>query len=211
MTFSELVTLTRREIIADLYDDAYSDERLLDALWESSVQLAAAFDMPVIIQTLVIGEGATTIATTGMRKVLSLSIAGDDAQSTDIQTLMRVMELGSRPVRYYNYDPRRGDFMYVSPPSVGGTAIIEAVAALTKPVSVGPAEPWDGVLPQFHHVIAYRAAAALFQMDERESEAGYFQQEYQSRVSEMAAFLGRTTLGNLVIPPEARNDEGARG
>lgn len=120
----------------------------------------------------------------------------------------------TRPVRYFNFDPRRGASILLAPPATPGDAVIEYTVALARPVgtpALAAAEPWDGVLPQFHSIIAYRAGVMLFQMDERENEVQHWQSEYQVRAQELAAFLGRTDLGSLIVQPELRNDQGAAG
>lgn len=214
MTFGDLLTLVRREIIVDQYEDAFTNAAILDALWSASVEIAAAFDFPIAISVPTVTAGATSIPLSGCRKVRSLSINGDDAVSVDLQELMRYRRGGNRPVKHFNYDPRRGTNIEISPPSQGGTAVIEYTKTLVRVLGQDEfmaSEPWDGVLEEFHAVIAYRAGLALFQMDERENETQHLLGEYQNRSSELAAFLGRTDVGNLIVEPALRNDEGAAG
>lgn len=220
MTFAELNEMVRRDIIVDLYEDAVTNDALRNVLWQASVELAAAFDLPRQIIMVPVAVNALAIPLPNARAVSSLSINGDDAQSADLQVLFRVRPLGPRPVRYFNFDLKRGAEVLISPPSQGGTAIIETTVLLVRPDpgDFDTSSPWTTagpdsvtVLPEFHHVIAYRAGLVLYQMDERQEENQWLQQEYQNRVSEMAAALGRTDVANLVIPAEARNDEGARG
>ena len=118
----------------------------------------------------------------------------------------------ARPVRYFNFDPRRATSILIAPPAASGMVTIEYTAMLVRPPSsLSDVEPWGGVLRQFHPLIAYRAGVALFQMDERENETQHWQSEYQVRAQELAAFLGRTDLGSLIVQPELRNDQGAAG
>lgn len=218
MTFAELIEMVRRDIIVDRFEDAVTNDALRDVLWQASVELAAAFDLPRQIIMVPVALNDLAIPLPNARAVSSLSINGDDAQSVDLQVLFRVRPLGPRPVRYFNFDLKRGSEVLISPPSQGGTAIIETTVLLARPDpgDFDASSPWTTsedvtVLPEFHHAIAYRAGLVLYQMDERQEEAGWLQQEYQNRVSELAAVLGRTDVANLVIPAEARNDEGARG
>jgi len=212
MTFDELVTLVRREIIVDEYDDAYTDADLLDVLWRANVETAAAFDLPRAIASVAVPAGATSVTPpSGCRVVHSVTIDGDDLRSVDVSYMLRVTPGASRPARYFNYDPRRTDALRIAPASLGGTAWIEYTRRLVRPPALGDAEAWDGLLPEFHPVVAYRAAAILYQMEERQEESQYWMGEYQNRSSELAAFLGRTDVANLIVEPQRRNDEGAAG
>ena len=214
MTFGELLTLVRREIIVDEYEDAFSDADIRDALWRASVEVAAAFDFPRAVTTAVVIEGATGIAApAACARVHTLSVNGDDARSADVWEVTRMQNGSARPVRYFNFDPRRGASILIAPPASPGAATIEYTAALVRPAvgAFDATEAWGGVLTQFHSLIAYRAGVALFQMDERENETQHWQAEYQVRAQELAAFLGRTDLGSLIVQPELRNDQGAAG
>lgn len=99
----------------------------------------------------------------------------------------------------------------IAPPSVGGDATLIYTQFLTRPASgdFDAAEPWDGVLSQFHSLVAYRAGVPLFQMAEREDEVEHWRMEYNTRATEMAAYLGRTNMASLMVEPEQRNDMGA--
>lgn len=212
MTFGELLTLVRREGIVDLYEDAFTDAAIYDALWRASVETAAAFDVPRVLITAPVVQGATSIPlATAPRKVHSVVIAGDDLRSADPQELFRIAPGSNRPPRYFNYDPRRMQNLLIAPAAPrDATAIIEATAALVRPVDIANSEAWNGVLPEFHALIAYRAVVVLYQMDERQEESAYWVNEYQNRATELASFLGRTDVPNLMVPPEARDDKGAR-
>lgn len=213
MTFAELVTLVRREIIVDAYADAYADADILDVLWRASVETAAAFDVPRLIWSVPVAAGATSIALASLpRRVHSVVINGDDLRSVDIQELLKFAPGVLRPPRYFNFDPRRAQSLMISPaPASSGTAQVEVTGALVRPGVLATAEPWAGVLPAFHSLVAYRAAVALHQMDEREEMAQYWAGEYQVRAMELAAFLGRSDLPNLMLPVESRDDKGASG
>lgn len=214
MTFGELLILVRREIIVDAYEDAFLNTDIRDALWRASVEIAAAFDFPRAIGTVVVPEAATSIAApSGCVRVHTLAVDGDDARSVDVSRILPMQNGSARPVRYFNFDPRRASSILLAPPASPGTASIEYTSALVRPDvgSFDAAEPWDGVLPQFHSLIAYRAGVALFQMDERENEVQHWQAEFQVRSQELASFLGRTDIGSLIVQPELRDDQGAAG
>jgi hypothetical protein len=212
MTFSELVTLVRREVIVDQYEDAFSDAAILDALWRASLEVAAAFDFPRRVTTVSVPAGADSVSLPPrVRRVHTLTIDGDDLRSVDLQQLSRALPGANRPSRYYNFDPRRADALRISPPSPGGSALLEYTVGLVRPVNLEDAEPWDGLLPEFHSLIAYRAGVALYQMEERQEESAFWANEYQTRATELAGVLGRSDMGSLMLPPEVRNDAGAAG
>lgn len=214
MMFSELLDVVRREGIVDLYEDAFTDAAIYDVLWRASVESAAAFDIPRELLTVNVLTGATSIPLLATpRKVHSVVIAGDDLRSADPQELLRIAPGSNRPPRYFNFDPRRAQSLLVAPAVPrDATAIIEVSPALVRPSAMvlPDAQPWGGVLPEFHSLIAYRAVVTLYQMDERQEESAYWVSEYQNRATELGAFLGRTDVPNLMVPLEARDDKGAR-
>lgn len=212
MTFAELLAVVRREGIVDLYEDAFTDAAIYDALWRASVESAAAFDIPRELLTVNILAGATSIPlSTVPRKVHSVVIAGDDLRSADPQELLRIAPGSNRPARYFNFDPRRAQSLLIAPAVPrDATARVEVSPALVRPVNLAAAQAWGGVLAEFHSLIAYRAVVTLYQMDERQEESAYWVGEYQNRATELGAFLGRTDVPNLMVPVEARDDKGAR-
>lgn len=214
MTFSELRTLVREQIIVDDYADAYLDADIDNVLWQSSVEIAGALDIPQATDTVagVAADATTVTAPTDCAKVHTVVLAGDDAVPVDANRVLRMQQGTARPIRYFNFDPRRGGDILIAPPSVGGTATLIYTQILARPTAgaaFDAAEPWEGVLPQFHSLVAYRAAVPLFQMDERENEVEHWRVEYNTRATEMAAFLGRTDMASLLIEPQQRNDRGA--
>lgn len=212
MTFSELVQLVRDEIIVDQYGDAFSDAAILDVLWRASVETAAAFDIPRELAHLSVAAGTSSLSLPFTpRKVHTVLVNGDDLRSADPQELLRMASGSNRVPRYFNYDPRRSQALLLAPiPATDGTLTIEYTAALVRPVNLGAAQAWGGVLPEFHSLIVYRAATSLYQMEERQEETAFWVSEYQNRSSELAAFLGRTDIPNLIVPSEARDDKGPR-
>lgn len=212
MTFGDLLTRTRKEVLVDQYADAFDDADIEDALWYASVEIAAAFDFPRAITTAAVAEAATSITVpSGARRVHTITIDGDDLRSVDLQQLLRSRIGTSRASRYYNFDPRRADSLLIAPASAGGTATIEYTATLTRPGTLSTADVWDGVLEPFHSLVMYRAAVTLFQMDERENEVQHWQNEYQARAAELTAFLNRSDMASAMMQADMRNDEGAAG
>lgn len=213
MTFAELVTLVRREVIVDVYTDAFEDTEILEVLWRASVETAAAFDVPRAIMAVPLLAGASHVPlATQPRRVHTVVINGDDLRSVDVQELLKFAPGALRPPRYFNYDPRRAQSLMISPsPATDAVAQVEVTAALVRPAPLASAQPWAGVLPEFHSLVAYRAAVPLFQMEEREEQAQYWANEYQTRALELAAVLGRSDLTNLMMPAESRDDKGASG
>lgn len=214
MDFGELRDFTRLYIIADQYEDAYTNEQVNDALWLASVETAAMLDIPRAVTTVDVAAGAQALSLSGARSVLSLSIAGYDAVSADLRQVAQLWDGGgNRPVKFFNFDPRRADQVAFSPSSPGGTAMVEYVQALTRPADVDfdTTGVWNGLLSEYHALVAYRAGLELFRADERENELEPLVVQFQTRISEAAAFVGRTDIPNLVVSPEMRDDAGARG
>lgn len=214
MTFGELREYTRLYIIADQYEDAYTNAQVNDALWLASVEAAAMLDIPRVVTTEVLAEGAQAFTLADARSILSLSIGGYNAISADLRQLSQLWDGGgNRPVKFFNFDPRRADQIVISPATPGGTAMVEYVQALTRPADLDfdATEVWGGLLSPYHALVAYKAGYELFRADERENEAEPLLMQFQTRLSEAAAFLSRTDVPNLVVAPEMRDDTGARG
>ena len=213
MTFSDLLDMVRREIIADQYADAYSDADIEDVLWKASVEIAAAFDIPRELGESSTTEGATVVALgVDAIRLHALQIAGDDGVSADIRQVWRMRAVSPGPLRYFNFDVRRSSALaQIAPTSTGGSANFEYTPLLERATPIGPSEPWNGTLSQFHTMVAYRAGISLYEMAEREDETQHWTQQYELRAAELAAWLGRTDMANLMIQPEARNDKGSRG
>ena len=214
MNFQELRDFTRLYIIADQFEDAYTDDQLDDALWLASVETAAMLDIPRAVTTVTLAAAAQAFTLNDARRVLSVSVGGFDAVSADMKQLAGLWDGGgNRPIKYFNFDPRRADQVVLSPPSPGGEALVEYVQALTRPnaLDFDTAEVWNGQLAPYHALVAYKAGYELYRADERDNEVEPLLSQFQTRLSEAAAFLGRTDIPSLIIPPEQRNDEGARG
>lgn len=212
MTFEQLREIVRRDIIADEFTDAFTDENIDEALWLASVEVAAAYDFPREIRSIALSAGASFIPLPERcLRVHTVMINGDDLRSVDIQQLIRLSGGVNRPSRYFNFDPRRGYSLLISPNTTGGTAVVEFTQGIMKPDPIYLGEVWGGLLPHFHTVVAYRAAATLFQQDERENETEYWTNQYNLRAQELAAFLGRTDFSSLIVEKGLRNDAGAAG
>ena len=212
MTFTELRQMVRREIIVDQYEDAYTNSDIEEVLWKASLDIASAFDIPRAIGSQEVPVNATSITLVApIRRLHTLQIAGDDGVSVDLVTVWRMRGVSPGPLRYFNFDPRRSTNVEVAPASFGGTAFFEYTPPLQRPGNLLAAQPWNGVLSEFHNAIAYRAGVTLFEMAERQDEAQHWSEQYQLRSSELALFLGRTDMANLMIQPEARDDPGSQG
>lgn len=215
MTFAELRQEVRNEILVDEYEDAFQDEDIDNALWRASFEVAAAFDLPRVVDTVSgIAAGATTFtAPARCAQIHLVMLDGDDARPADLATVLRMQRGQNQAIRYFNYDPRRGGDVYIAPPTLGGTATVEFTRILTRPSEgdFDDAEPWEGVMSEFHPIIIYRAGIMLFNSEERQDEAEVWKVEYQTRAQEIAASLGRTDMASLMVEAPQRNDQGAEG
>ena len=206
MTFTELLAMVRREIIVDDYGDAYVDADIEDVLWKASVEIAAAFDMPRTIATQAIPLNAAAVTlleggtTAPVARVHSVSVVGDDAVAASLQQVIRMRAVSPGPIRYFNFDPRRaGGEIQIAPLSYGGDMTVEYTVQLARPTPFGSANPWLNALPQFHSLVAYRAGVALYEMAERENETEHWRAQYDARAAELAAMLGNTNIGTLMM------------
>jgi hypothetical protein len=215
MTFGELVTLIRDEIIVDEYADAYTVADIRNTLWRAAYEIASSMDFPRAVATPTLTPGNTSIPLANVARIHSISVGGDDGRLTSYRQVIRSrMGAANGPIRYYNWDPRRNSDIEISPPSSGGTALIEYTKLLVRPVTVelfDAAQPWDGVLSNYHPVVAYRAAIPLFQMAERQDEVNHWREEYNQRVQEMAASLNRTDISRILMRDQPKDTRGPGG
>lgn len=201
MTFAELEARARYEILAEQYEDQYLTTDIQERLWDSSVEIAALFGFPAVITTVAVTAGATTVtAPADIRRVLSLSINSDDAKWASIQEVYKERTIGQGALTVYNYDPLRGGDIEIGPATnYTGNAYLEYVQALTKPGTLGTAVAWNGLLLDWHWLIAYHAAIRLMQAAEREDAVPYWQQVYQSGITSFAIYLGRKDIADMLI------------
>lgn len=213
MTHGDLETLIRREVIVDVTVDAYAPADIFEVTKLAAIEMAAGLDMPrdVAADVVVTADVGQLAAPEGCLRVQGVYIDGFDAEPAELREVFGYRLGAGGPIKFFNFDPRRGAAIEIAPlPSVTTTAVIEYTRALADPAD-NTAEVWEGLLPQWHWLVAYRAAIRLFEMAERNEENTYWVQRYNEGVSALAATLGRTDVANLIIQPEFRHDDGSRG
>lgn len=212
MTHAELETLIRREVIVEINEDAYTSADIFAVTKIAAIEMAAGLDMPRDVdETLVVtAEVGEINAPADCLRVHSLFIGGYDAEPSELAGVLR-LRLGSNgPVKAFNFDPRRGGTILLAPlPASSSGASIEYTRTLTVPATAA-ADVWEGLLPQWHWLVGYRAGVRLMEMAERLDAAPYWSQRYNEGVGALAATLGRTDLANMMIEPQQRNDDGGR-
>lgn len=213
MTHAQLEALIRREIIVEETEDAYTSAAIFEVTKMAAIEMAAGLDMPRAIDEAVAVtlDAGTLVAPANCLRVHSIFIDGYDAEPGELSDIYRYRLGASGPIKFFNFDPRRGGAIQVAPlPPATTVATVEYTRAIAVPVDSN-AEVWEGLLPQWHWLVAYRAAVRLMEMAERNDENAYWTQRYNEGVSALAATLGRTDLANLIIEPQQRHDDGSRG
>lgn len=209
MTFAELLNYFDREMIGEevtLPSSFGDDTRRRLYLYHASVEIAAALGFPKAIHS-----GIVASANTFYEPPVVLSLVGIegtllfgefDLQSMPLRQVLAERALRGSPIpKYFNYDAKRGSRIELSGSFPADTPIqFEFIQGL-DPLALSPGtEVWNGIAPDFHWVVAVRAAARLWSSTaELFGTANYYLKEYNNAVVILASRMGRTDIGNILL------------
>ena len=209
MTFGEARTILRNDMLAELSTDYFGEEELLRYLQAASRELAQAHQFPTDIETVNVAQGATNFTLASGSAALALNevaIDGFELKLVPLATVLqyRLFTEGVRAVqsnvRYYTFDPRRGDVVEFAPRAPrAGVVTYEAVLEYDAEARGASDSMWDGLFPSWHYLIIHRAAAKAFEASLEEEKASYHQQKMMAMQQEFSAYLNRTPIGNVVV------------
>lgn len=214
MTFNELRADFRRDVFADPTTDVFADATLDTLLFNAASEIAAMLRFPQAVAT-----GATAVdqvsitAPADMAGVAPtrLIVNGFDLKLDDYSKVIKMRTHADFPT-VFNWDARRGGVIEFAPKSlvVGTYTLVYTQAYEASGLAAGD-ELWLGnlALQKFAHVVLYRAGDNLYRSLEMYERAREYQGMFQSSMQAFAANLGLTDIGNLIVPPEVRNDRGA--
>jgi hypothetical protein len=205
VTYQELITIVRRDLLAEVSTDYWTDADLLKFLQRSATEVAYEMAFPTEVATIPVSGGDT-----------QFSLPSDAASAQLNEVTFGSLKLTLAPVavireyqgmsslrfpRYYNTDPKRSPVaVLVSPPipAGGGSVTVEYIKSYNGGADTVTDEPWDGLFPRFHELLAYRAAAKAFESSLEEDRAGYMSQRAQSMQQAFALFLGKSDVAAAV-------------
>jgi hypothetical protein len=205
VTYAELRTILRRDLLAEASDNYWTDADLLAFLKRAAMEVAHEFGFPTSVALVPVVGGATSfslpadaasaqlneVAFGGMRLVLApMSVV------TEYQHMSTL-----RFPRYYNVDPKRNPaVVYIAPPApVGGAnMMVEYIVNYDSSAETQDQEPWTGLFRRYHELVAYRAAVKAFEASLEDDRAAYMQQRAQQLQQSFALFLGKADVAQAV-------------
>jgi hypothetical protein len=208
VTYAQLVSILRFDLLAEADNTYWSDADLFEFLRRAATEIAYEMAFPTAVVDIAVAGGATSFnlpadaATAQLNEVtfgpLRLSLA-------PVATIREYQGMPSLKFpRHYNTDPKRNPVqVLVAPaaPAAGGTATVEYIKTYDSSQDQLSDEPWDGLFPRFHELIAYRAAVKAFESSLEEDRAGYMQQRSQQIQQAFALFLGKSDVATAIAGP----------
>jgi hypothetical protein len=203
--YSELRTILRRDLLAESSQDYWSDADLFAFLQRAATEVAHEMAFPTAVTTISVAAGDT-----------SFSLPADAASAQLNEVAFGPLKLTLAPVavvreyqgmtalafpRYYNVDPKRSPVQVLVAPAIptgGGTITVEYIKDYRGENDAITDEPWDGLFPRFHELVAYRAAVKAFESSLEEDRAAYMLQRSQQITQAFALFLGKSDVAAAV-------------
>lgn len=216
-TFSNLLGRLRREVIAEdeRAGGGWEDSELLTMLFQSSTELAGQLGFPARMHAgFSVANGARSFAAPErIVRGKSLMLGGNRLRETSMNEVLKMYSYTGAP-RVFTFDPRRGGVVDFAPPAEraypSGSCFFEYVEALDPDALQASDEPWLGRYREYHWIIPLHAGAKAWEMVDDSERASYFLQRFAPGFQSLAAILNQTTLGDLMVPPQVRGDEGGR-
>jgi hypothetical protein len=204
VTFDEARTILRNDVLAEASTDYYSDEDLLGFLARSARELAMAFGFPTGVDTVSLTTDDASFSLPADAANMDLNEVSYDGFSLTLapyRTILQYVDQTSvgQP-RYYNFDPKRGDLtVYIAPKAPRDASVrFEYVKEYDTSSVVAGDSVWDGLFPEYHELVIYRAGVKAFDASLENDRAGYWVQKEQAKSQEFAAFLNKAPLERLM-------------
>ena len=216
-TFSNLLERMRREVIGEdaRSGGGWEDDDLLEMMFQSSSEIAGQLGFPTILKAdFSVATNATSFAApTAIVRAKSLMLGSNRLRETDVNEVLKMRGYTGIP-RVFSFDPRRGDLIDFAPKADTaypvGTCVLEYVQRIDPDALTQTDEPWAGKYREYHWIVPLHAGVKAWEMVDDSERSIYFFQRFSQGFQGLAAILNQTTLGELMIPPQARNDEGGR-
>lgn len=216
-TFTNLLVRLRREVLGEdaRAGGGWEDDDLLQMMYQSSAEIAGQLGFPVRLKAdFSVATGAFQFtAPAGTVRAKSLMLGSNRLRETDVNEVLKMRAYTGAP-RVFAFDPRRADVINFSPKAERayevGSCLLEYVERLDPDALKTSDEPWSGKYREYHYIVPLHAGAKAWEMVDDAERAAYFLQRFAQGFQSLAAVLNQTTLGELMVPPQARNDEGGR-
>ena len=219
MTFSDLRTDLRLEILQESDTSFFSDAQLLSFLIDASVEIAGAASIPEGTSSSAVALSASTIGIpTSTSAIKSVTISGLQLSPASFSEVKVYQAMTGIP-RYFNWNPARAGVIQIAPPmDQAGTASIEYVKDISGVTYTGGAQPWGGVLQEWTDLIKYYAGVKAFEMsmeytgqkstyqlEPSGDKSVYWMTRFRQRLVEFGGFLGNNDIVKQLLVENPRS------
>lgn len=205
MTYDELRTILRRDLLAEASTDYFTEADLLSFLKRAAVEIARDFGFPTAMHTQQLPGGATEAELpedVADAQLAEVAFSGFRLTPAPLAVIAEYQELGAlRFPRHYNVDPKRDPRrLYFAPPvpSGGGRLMIEYVVEYDTASETETSAPWGSRFARFHGLVAYRAAVNALEASMESDRAAALQQRLMPMMQSFALFLGKADLARAM-------------
>lgn len=212
MTFTELLTILRREVLGDPGSQVWEDDDLQEMLKNASSEIAGLLGFPQAYgnANLSAGASAFTPASDILNTQLGQVMIGD--ANLHPVTLAEVLQKRAWAdpglPEAYSFDPRRGANSIEFAPVLEGAAM--ATYEYTRFLDPGDLadgdEAWEGLFPQWHWLVPIRAGANAWRSVQAFDRSDYFRQEFLLGMEAFSGYLGITNPLARMEEPRLRRD-----
>ena len=207
MTYAELQTRLARYLgNASLADDPTYNTWAGDAINQAHLELARGLRLPRGYSTLSVTTGTVTIPDTLQTDGLLYVSDATNANPLPIlypeKIASKMPDRTSLPAgipKVVEYDPFNPSQFKLWPPPAATTTLDVIYAKNPATLSASTDTPWDNQLPEFHDVIALRAALLVFEGDWPDTERiAWVRNRYEEQFTQAKEFLkaGRNPHSN---------------
>lgn len=205
VTYQQLLTVLRRDLLAEVSQAYWSDADLLTYLQRASTEVAHELSFPVAIDPVEVALGATSFTLPATAAAVQLNAVSFRGMSLAQAPMAVVEEYRANTVlpnpRYYHHDPKVDPraVRFGPPAPLSASFVVEYVAEYDGGEDGLESRPWGNLFPRYHELVAYRAAVKAFEASLENERAGYMMQRSQQLFASFAAFLGKTDLAELTL------------
>jgi hypothetical protein len=206
VTYAELRTILRRDLLAESSTDYWSDSDLFAFLKRAAMEVAHELGFPTTVSIIAVAESDVSFslpADAASAQLNEVAFGGMRLSLAPMSVVTEYQALGAlRFPRYYNVDPKRDPaLVYFAPPAPAGGAnmMVEYIVNYDSSSELETDEPWTGLFRRYHEVVAYRAAVKAFESSLEEERAAYMTQRAQQLMQSFALFLGKADLAQAAV------------
>ena len=213
MNLSELTARTRRHL-SEGGSAVFTDQMLTSQLNTSARALAGQYGLIHQRTQVTTSGGAATLpdAVVGVRRVWH------DARRYALRAIPAAQApmpgewpAGGNP-EWYVYDPSYGPSTLAVYPTSGSHVLSVDVVSAGTPMTTGEDQPWDGLWPEYHGVIALHAAHHLSgQKGTTGASNAVYLQRYQQAMDEFKSAVAMQSIDTLPQRPSMRAPSRRRG